>query len=601
MKIKRVHAADMQSALDRIRAELGPDAVIISTRPLGQTLEDRRRGLRGVEVVAGVDELAAVSIVAQARSVAQGLPASAVAVAPGAARAAYTLAAKGAGGTGSGERGARSESDSDAAAGGPTPLPGFRGTVPGGVAPARALFPRVEREDDPLDLDKLAPALQALAARKNMGLRDVPAAGGEAEANSSLTATNAQAAGRSARTGSDAVARVESHEELLQDSDMVKQGEREDARPISLVARRNNSFPRSDGVVIETPGRQTRRTSTDHGATETPAVEAAVSYAGGSSGSEPRNAASAMPVIMSYVPPPARMNVATPAPRTEASAEASAPPSLIAPRSSLPATPALIAAEQAFELLSAAGLADGVAEHAIEQAITVMPPAAMGDSGRMLEVALARLIGGLPEAPALSPRDLSGRVVFFTGPAGVGKTTALLKAAMYLRRSGADVGIVGADVSRLGATEHMLRYGALLQAPAAVAYNAEDLRATLAEAPDGRTTLVDTAAFTPGDSEGMAELHDLIAAAPNAVVVLTVAAGSSEGDLRRLAATAREIGVDALALTKLDEADEPGIALNVVAQLRLPPILCSTGRDVLADIETISVAELAVAVLEAIG
>ena len=49
MKIKRVHAADMQSALDRIRAELGPDAVIISTRPLGQTPEDRRRGLRGRE------------------------------------------------------------------------------------------------------------------------------------------------------------------------------------------------------------------------------------------------------------------------------------------------------------------------------------------------------------------------------------------------------------------------------------------------------------------------------------------------------------------------------------------------------------------------
>ena len=50
MKIKRYVAADMRNALRAIREEQGPDAVILSSRPVAQ----------GVEVCAAVDvELAA--------------------------------------------------------------------------------------------------------------------------------------------------------------------------------------------------------------------------------------------------------------------------------------------------------------------------------------------------------------------------------------------------------------------------------------------------------------------------------------------------------------------------------------------------------------
>ncbi|MGH8231624.1 MAG: flagellar biosynthesis protein FlhF, partial [Steroidobacteraceae bacterium] len=50
MKIKRYLAADMRNALRQIREEQGPDAVILSSRPVSQ----------GVEVCAAIDlELAA--------------------------------------------------------------------------------------------------------------------------------------------------------------------------------------------------------------------------------------------------------------------------------------------------------------------------------------------------------------------------------------------------------------------------------------------------------------------------------------------------------------------------------------------------------------
>lgn len=288
------------------------------------------------------------------------------------------------------------------------------------------------------------------------------------------------------------------------------------------------------------------------------------------------------------------------------------------------------AAQQAYELLCGVGLADGLVEEALEATIRLMPQRALGDCARLLEVALSRVIAALPEGPALVAEELAGKAVIFVGQAGVGKTTALLKAAVYLRQAGADVGIVGADVSHIGALDQLVRYGHLLQLPVEVAYTPEELGDVLAAAPDGRITLVDTPACRPGArlpspppsgavgrgpairrgqpgaaGEAGDDLLELLAAVSNRVVVLTVSASAGPSDLKRLSATARALGVEAVAVTKLDDAAQDGgqpfsagSALNVLAHLRLPPLLCSTGRDVLADLRLASAADLAVAALE---
>ncbi|HZQ37629.1 MAG TPA: hypothetical protein VFD32_16980 [Dehalococcoidia bacterium] len=290
------------------------------------------------------------------------------------------------------------------------------------------------------------------------------------------------------------------------------------------------------------------------------------------------------------------------------------------------------AAQQAYELLRGVGLADGLVEEALEATIRLMPQRALGDCARLLEVALSRVIAALPEGPALTVEELAGKAVIFAGQAGVGKTTALLKAAVYLREAGGDVGIVGADVSHIGALDQLVRYGQLLRLPVEVAYTPDELSEILAAAPAGRITLVDTPACRPGArlaspptgagavgrgpaiQRGQAgalgaaagdDLLELLAAAPNRVVVLTVAATAGQADLKRLAMTARTLGAVAIAVTKLDDAApdggdafSAGPALNVLAHLRLPALLCSTGRDVLADLRLASAADLAVAALE---
>ena len=75
----------MQTALEQVRGRLGPDAVIISTRGLGSTSEERRRGLTGIEVVAGVEP-------AKPATATKTVPVNNVATA--AARAAYGTAVK---------------------------------------------------------------------------------------------------------------------------------------------------------------------------------------------------------------------------------------------------------------------------------------------------------------------------------------------------------------------------------------------------------------------------------------------------------------------------------------------------------------------------
>jgi flagellar biosynthesis protein FlhF len=271
------------------------------------------------------------------------------------------------------------------------------------------------------------------------------------------------------------------------------------------------------------------------------------------------------------------------------------------------------AVERAFDVLTGIGLDDDIAEEALLEAVRVMPAEALTASERLIEVALARLVAALPKGPPLSAA-LGGCQLFFVGPAGAGKTTALLKTAVRLRDAGVDTGLVAADVSRIGAREQIERYGELLRLPVSIAYTPAELQQIIESAPPRRVLLIDTAASGPGPRTPQSlemyapDLAALMMAAPRRVPVLVLPAGAREGDLRRLANLARAAGACAATLTRLDdESDKPvppdalpgaGLALNALARLHLPPLLCCTGRDVLSGHAAPSAMALAVAALE---
>ncbi len=565
MRIKRIRETDMQSALERVRTELGPDAVIVSTRTLGSTLDERRRGMRGVEVVAGLDETRR-SVLAEAQQIAS----AAAGVAPGAARAAYALQM-----TTTDER---REVGLPLAA---VKTPEFRKVERGAV----------ERDS----LEGLVPAFAALAKRgpvrqvREMDARVAPGSTeGELEgerAGAFAALLEATLAGR-APAGTD-----RDGDPSFPSGSRTSETSRNYPRPAPTPAPRAGTERTDEGRDYADETRHERRTATS--SLSAPAAP----Y--GSVTSE----RSAVAQITRIDEPRASRGESwsedSPAPLTRTFGRGGTAVTT-APAARVTATPsaAHLAAERTFEWLCEAGLMEGVAEAAVTEAIVTLPRAALNSDERLMEAALAHLVARVPNGPTLTEADLGGRTVLFVGMSGVGKTTAVLKAALRLRRDGMDVGIVGADVSRLGAPEQLVRYGQLLRLPVEVAYAPDDLGRLLAAAPAGRVILVDTPACQAAPEMLSTELAGLMTAVHEPVVVMTVAAGTGQRDLERLAATSRVLGAAAAAVTKLDESECSGAALNVLACLNLPPLLCSTGRDVLTDISVATVADMAIDMLD---
>lgn len=504
MRIQRIQAADMQTALEQVRGRLGPDAVIISTRGLGSTSEERRRGLTGIEVVAGVEP-------EKPTTAAKPVPVNNVAAA--AARAAYGTTVKEtppspAPSVGSDGAANKSRTKRTASLGIPLSV-----TSAAGISTPR--FPRVDRFGDPIP---------------------------------------------------------EPEPDVFEDRDITANA------PVSVDEP-------DDDIVL----RNLRRLAES---------------------ARPADVAPAPAPVVNYVPAPQPITAATSHGNAAPRANEEPMTEGQATDSSRRQTAAHCAAEHVYQLLLSAGLVESVAESALEQAISIMPASALGDSGRLLEVTLSRLIAGLPSEPSLTETSLAGKTVFFVGAAGAGKTTALLKAARHLRSSGAAVRIVAADVSRLGATEHLQRYGELLGLPVEIAYTAEDAAQIFAGLDANEVALIDTAACRLGAAVEQVDqdLLDLLSLAENRVVVLTAPAGAGEADLHRLAVTARALKADALALTRMDEAWDPrvdtvspiGSALNVTALLRLPPLFNAGGRDILEAVSTTGAVEMAVQALETV-
>jgi flagellar biosynthesis protein FlhF len=547
MRVKRFQASDMQSALKQVRGNLGPDAVILSTRglPAGNY------GTGGIEVLAGSTERTAraltprpVAILERTNPAADAPPAAAPAVHSQSAPAAraHTLV------------GDMSADDvrlavSIAMA---REAEGGEATGPIGRDGRRAAFSVTEERKVTLNVPQFK-----RVTRDGENLEDLEA----------LTRPFAEMLRRA--TGGECVSGAEDAIDVTPRPSSYAEPEPSDSFDRQVDAGRP-----FDSATDATAARR--------------AVKPSVHI------SEARDVVRARP---------AEVEIRT-VPQT--------------PHRSLSAGGAAReAAERAYALLCEAGLSEEVAETALEAAVRGLPAVAVKRTSRLVEAAFEALAGDLPDGPTLKCASLAGKAVFVVGPAGVGKTTAVLKAALQLRREGADVAIVGTDISRLGSAEQLQRYGELLRLPVTIAYSPEQLSRNLAASPAGRVTLVDTPACRLGiDSrsqrgarrrETVDEVLPLLAAAPNRVVVLAVAAGTSEAELRRLAYTARALDAEAAIVTKLDEVaapaagdvPAPGTVLNVVAHLNLPPLLCSTGRDVLADLATLPAGALVGAAAEA--
>ena len=181
-----------------------------------------------------------------------------------------------------------------------------------------------------------------------------------------------------------------------------------------------------------------------------------------------------------------------------------------------------------------------------------------------------------------------GGIFAVVGPTGAGKTTSIAKLAarFALEHDPQELGLVTTDSFRIGAQEHLLRFGRILGVPVQVAGTAEILRVTLDQLADRRLILIDTAGFSPNDDGMLEALMQLTRHSPTLQTLLALPANLQTQAIRQSIRAFDQLGLDGAIVTKLDEATSLGGLLSELIVSDLNACYVTDGQRVPEDIKT---------------
>jgi len=217
-------------------------------------------------------------------------------------------------------------------------------------------------------------------------------------------------------------------------------------------------------------------------------------------------------------------------------------------------------------------LVEHVAEHVGQRLAEGRHPLdlAAEEIGRLFRVARGGARGSL-------------RTFAFVGPAGVGKTTSIVKLALRLVRAGRRTALATLDGGRVGAVEQLHAYAKLLDVPLFVLGAASELPDRRAALDAAEVLLLDTTGEVDADAREIATLRAALASArPEQALdaYLVLAAGASRAALAETQRAASGARPDAALLTKIDETRIVAPALEHVLAQRLPVAFLSDGPDI---------------------
>ena len=194
------------------------------------------------------------------------------------------------------------------------------------------------------------------------------------------------------------------------------------------------------------------------------------------------------------------------------------------------------------------------------------------------------LVRHLPVTGGLAPTT---SLAVLVGPTGVGKTTTVAKiAANQLMHQRRRVALVTVDVFRIGAVQQLETYARLMGLPFFVATNPEEAKKCAYQAKQvADLVLVDTIGRSPKHADQLASLWELVAAMDPDEVLLTLPANGNPADLALAADQFSIFCPTSLIITKLDEATQTGVIVNLVTRLNLPVSYITTGQNVPEDLE----------------
>lgn len=177
-------------------------------------------------------------------------------------------------------------------------------------------------------------------------------------------------------------------------------------------------------------------------------------------------------------------------------------------------------------------------------------------------------------------------MIALVGATGVGKTTTVAKlAARFAARHGnRDVALVSTDSYRIGAHDHLMAYGRILEVPVLIAGNKHGLRDVLLSTRHKKLVLIDTAGMSQNDMRLAEQLATLRGEGERVRNYLVMSANTQTPGLNDIARAFNAAQLKGCIITKEDEAVSLGGVLTVIARHSLPVIYVADGQRVPEDI-----------------
>lgn len=207
------------------------------------------------------------------------------------------------------------------------------------------------------------------------------------------------------------------------------------------------------------------------------------------------------------------------------------------------------------------------------------------------EVVRAHLVRAVesmvPTAGPIRPVRTSGpTIIAMIGPTGVGKTTTIAKLAANLcLKERRKVGLITIDTYRIAAVEQLKTYAQIINVPLEVVMSPAELTDAVARMSDREMILIDTAGRSQRDDCKIKELKAFFNAVNPDEVHLVLSGACSESALREAVQRFREVGVDRVIFTKLDETVGFGVMLGCLQKAEAQLSYVTTGQDVPDDIQ----------------
>jgi len=185
--------------------------------------------------------------------------------------------------------------------------------------------------------------------------------------------------------------------------------------------------------------------------------------------------------------------------------------------------------------------------------------------------------------------SVHAKYVVFVGPAGVGKTTSLVKLAINLRaKESKKVALLSLDANRPGAMEQIKSFAKEYALPLFLASDEQSLSSVLPDLEGYDHILVDTSGRSSKDVELEESVSDIfkVLEGGSCEYILVISASSKFGDLFNHLKLFNEYKIEKLLATKLDETEELGSLLLFAKETMLPLAFLADGQAIPDDFHT---------------